>query len=180
VETDAHKEFLLSLPNHSGIEVLRTDFEDLKDEVGRRMPKSRSPGPNISQTREAPIVHIWHRSDDPSSLMGLKQYFQQKNCAVSIFNYASSQPEKLQSRLAICDGLVVPYSSATKSWAEDAMTEPSGYADGKSGQLRLQPWNCRPAPMRILISSIPVSSPSMQVRPEAFRTSRCFSPSWSR
>jgi TIR domain len=123
VETDAHKEFLLSLPNHSDIEVLRTDFEDLKDEVGRRMPKSPGPGPNIHQTREAPIVHIWHRSDDPSSLMGLKEYLQQKNCAISIFNYASSQPEKLQSRLAICDGLVVPYSSATKSWAEDAMTE---------------------------------------------------------
>ncbi len=120
VETDAHRDFLSSLPSRSDFEVLRTDFEDLKDEVGRRMPKS---GPKISPKWGDPIVHIWHRSDDPSSLGALKQYLQQKNCGISIFNYASTQPEKLQSRLAICDGLVVPYSSATKSWAEDVMTE---------------------------------------------------------
>jgi hypothetical protein len=123
VETDAHKEFLSSLSSRSDIEVLRTDFEDLKDEVGRRMPKSPGPSPKISPKWGDPIVHIWHRSDDPSSLGALKQYLQQKNCGISIFNYASTQPEKLQSRLAICDGLVVPYSSATKSWAEDVMTE---------------------------------------------------------
>jgi hypothetical protein len=40
-----------------------------------------------------------------------------------VFNYASSLPERLQSRLAICDGLVVPYSSETKTWAEDLMME---------------------------------------------------------
>ena len=123
VETDAHKQFLLNLPTRSDIEVLRTDFEDLKDEVARRMPKSAGPGPKKSQTREDPIVHIWHQSGDPSSLAPLKQYLQQKNCGISVFDYGSTQPEKLQSRLAICDGLVVPYSSATKSWAEDVMTE---------------------------------------------------------
>ena len=123
VETDAHREFLSSLSGRSDFEVLRTDFEDLKDEVGRRMPKSPGPSSKISTKWGDPIVHIWHRSDDPSSLGALKQYLQQKNCGISIFNYASTQPEKLQSRLAICDGLVVPYSSDTKSWAEDVMTE---------------------------------------------------------
>jgi len=53
----------------------------------------------------------------------LKQYLQKKNCGISVFNYASTQPEKLQSRLAICDGLVVPYSAADKSWAEEVITE---------------------------------------------------------
>jgi hypothetical protein len=123
VETDSHKQFLLGLSTRSDIEVLRTDFEDLKDEVARRMPKSPAPALKKSQTREDPIVHIWYQSGDPSSLRPLKQYLQQKNCGISVFNYTATLPEKLQSRLAICDGLVVPYSSSTKSWAEDVMTE---------------------------------------------------------
>jgi TIR domain-containing protein len=123
-QTDSHKEFLDSLLNRSNIELLRIDFEDLKDEVEKRMKQSASsPLNKMRKTREDPIVHIWHRTEDPASLVPLKQYLQQKNCGISVFDYSTAQPAKLQSRLAICDGLVVPYSSATRTWAEDVMTE---------------------------------------------------------
>jgi hypothetical protein len=117
---DAHKQFLLSLTTRSEIEVLRTDLEDLKDDLERRMPLPAAPAAKKPANREDPIVHIWHQADDPAALALLKKYL--KNCGISTFNYASSEPEKLQSRLAICDGLVVPYSSSNKSWAEDVMT----------------------------------------------------------
>ena len=123
-ETDAHKEFLSSLLNRSDVEVLRMDSEDLKDEVGRRMRQSTSTALNrIRHTRDDPIVHIWHQANDPATLGPLKDYLQKKRCGISVFHYGSSQPGRLQSRLAICDGLVVPYSSETKAWAEDVMTE---------------------------------------------------------
>jgi hypothetical protein len=118
---DTHKQFLLSLPTRSEIEVLRIDLEDLKDDIDRRMPVPAVAEAKKAANREDPIVHIWHQADDPASLALLKKYL--KNCGISTFNYASSQPEKLQSRLAVCDGLIVPYSSATKSWAEEVMTE---------------------------------------------------------
>jgi TIR domain len=122
-ETDAHKEFLLSLLNRSDIEVLLMDFEDLKDEVGKRMSPSASTAiKKIRQTHFEPIVHIWRQADDPASFEPLKEYLEEKHCGISVFKYAPSKLDTLQSRLAICDGLVLPYSSATKESAEEAMT----------------------------------------------------------
>jgi hypothetical protein len=119
-EPESHKEFLRKLLNRNDIELLRTDFEDLKEEVGKRLGKQPI---QIRQIREDPIVHIWHEVDDPASLEPLKAYLRQKNCAISIFKYSSEQLGKLQSRLAICDGLVVPYAAHKKTWAEDVMAE---------------------------------------------------------
>ena len=122
-ETGSHKDYLSSLINRSDVEVLRMDAEDLKDEVGRRMRQSAGTALNKTRAHDDPIVHIWHQAGDPSVLGPLKEYLQHKNCGISVFNYASTQFEKLLSRLAICDGLVVPYSADTKTWAEDVMTE---------------------------------------------------------
>jgi hypothetical protein len=122
-ETVEHKEFLQSLLNSCDIELLRTDFEDLKDELQKRMRVSSAPPTTIRQNRESPIVHIWHLIDNPSRLGPLKQYLQESNCGISVYNGASTQLEKMQSRLAICDGLIVPYTTETRTWAEDLMIE---------------------------------------------------------
>jgi len=123
-ETDEHKAFLQSLLNSNDIELLRTDFEDLKEELQKRMRASMAPPPKtVRRTQESPIVHIWHMIDSPAVLSPLKQYLNENNCGISVFNGASTQLEKMQSRLAICDGLIVPYTPETRTWAEDVLTE---------------------------------------------------------
>lgn len=118
---EPHRQFLLSLPTRSEVEVLRMDLEDLKDDIERRMPAAAMTEFKKAVKREDPIVHIWHQADDSAFLVILKKYL--KNCGISTFRYAPSELEKLQSRLAICDGLIVPYSEGTKSWAEEVMTK---------------------------------------------------------
>lgn len=104
-------------------EIVQMDFEDLKEEVANRMrPAARAPQARSRQGREDPIVHIWYR-DDSAYLAPVKQLLQERNCGISAFNVTTAPPEKLQSRLAVCDGLVVPYTAATKAWAEEVMTE---------------------------------------------------------
>ena len=123
-ETPEHKAFLESLLQSSDVELLRTDFEDLKEEIGKRMRVDDKPKQKrLKVQRESPIIHIWHSMDNPVSLAPLKQYLTENDCGISVFNYTSSPPEKMQSRLAICDGLIVPYTPETRTWAEDVMTE---------------------------------------------------------
>jgi hypothetical protein len=123
-ETDSHREFLQSLLNHTGIELLRTGFEDLKDEIQKRVrPKTSPLVKTVRRTREDPIVHIWHQTAQSAPIVPLKQVLKDNNCGISVFPYESMPPEKLQSKLAFCDGLVVPYTTESKSWAEDVMTE---------------------------------------------------------
>jgi hypothetical protein len=123
-ETPEHKVFLESLLRNSDIELLRTDFEDLKEEIGKRMKVEDKPAARRAKSnRESPIIHIWHAMDNPVSLAPLKQYLTDNDCGISVFNYTSFPPEKMQSRLAICDGLIVPYTPETRTWAEDVMTE---------------------------------------------------------
>lgn len=123
-ETDEHREFLKSLEDHNDIELLRTDFEDLKEELQKRMRISTTPAPKtIRQSRESPIVHIWHTIDNPAILSPLKQYLNKNDCGISVYNCASTQMDKMQSKLAICDGLIIPYTPDTRTWAEDIMSE---------------------------------------------------------
>ncbi len=123
-ETPEHRAFLESLLHSSEMEVLRTDFEDLKDEIGKRMRANDKPAAKrVRTSRESPIIHIWHAMDNPAALAALKQYLSDNDCGISVFNYTTSAPEKMQSRLAICDGLIVPYTPETRTWAEDVMTE---------------------------------------------------------
>jgi len=123
-ETDEHREFLRSLEDRNDIELLRTDFEDLKEELQKRMRMSTAPTPKtIRQSRESPIVHIWHMIDNPAILSPLKQYLNENDCGISVYNCASTQMDKMQSKLAICDGLIIPYTPDTRMWAEDIMSE---------------------------------------------------------
>jgi hypothetical protein len=123
-ETDEHRRFLKSLEDRNDIELLRTDFEDLKEELQKRMRISTAPAPKtIRQNRESPIVHIWHTIDNPSILSPLKQYLNENDCGISVYNCASTQMDKMQSKLAICDGLIIPYTPDTRTWAEDIMSE---------------------------------------------------------
>lgn len=123
-ETDEHKAFLEGLLKSSDVELLRTDFEDLKEEIGKRMRTNDKPASKrVRANRESPIIHIWHAMDNPVSLGPLKQYLSDNDCGISVFNYTTSPPEKMQSRLAICDGLIVPYTPESRTWAEDVMTE---------------------------------------------------------
>ena len=123
-ETDEHREFLKSLEDRNDIELLRTDFEDLKEELQKRMRMSTAPAPKtIRQSRESPIVHIWHMIDNPAILSPLKQYLNENDCGISVYNCASTQMDKMQSKLAICDGLIIPYTPDTRMWAEDIMSE---------------------------------------------------------
>ena len=113
-----------SLLSSSDVELLRTDFEDLKDEIGKRMRVNDKPtARRVRANKESPIIHIWHAMDNPAALAVLKQYLSDNDCGISVFNYTTSAPEKMQSRLAICDGLIVPYTPETRTWAEDVMTE---------------------------------------------------------
>ena len=129
-DTEPHKQFLQSLSNQSGIELVRSGFEDLKEEIQRRIRPRSSPFPTRARrVREDPIVYIWHQvgaqgQPGPSdNLLGpLKQSLKDHNCGISVFPYATVPPEKPQSKLSFCDGLVVPYTAETKSAAEEMMT----------------------------------------------------------
>ncbi len=124
VDTDEHRSFLESLMTNNAVELLRSDLEELKDELEHRMRAAHTPPARAMRgTREAPIIHIWHSMANPDSLMPLKQYLNDNNCGISVFDYNKIQPEKMQSRLAVCDGLIVPYTTETRTWAEDVMTE---------------------------------------------------------
>jgi TIR domain len=123
-ETEEHRDFLKSLQDRSDIELLRMDFEDLKEELQKRMRISTTPAPKtVRQSRESPIVHIWHTIDNPAILSPLKQYLNENDCGISVYNCTSTQMEKMQSKLAICDGLIVPYTPDTRTWAEDVLSE---------------------------------------------------------
>jgi hypothetical protein len=120
-ETEQHKQFLNSLLNQNTIELLRTGFEDLKEEIAKRLRPNLTV--KVSQRRGDPIVHIWQQDEGMTPIASLKQYLKRNNCGISVFSWSSLPREKLQSKLAICDGLIVPYTSENKSWAEDVMTE---------------------------------------------------------
>jgi hypothetical protein len=123
-ETPAHGAFLTTLLDNSRIELVRVSFEDMKDEIAARF---REPAPGRGSVRGRlrtdPIVHIWHRTDDPAPLTPLKEYLKQQRCGISVFSQPSLAPTALQSKLAFCDGLIVPYTGDSKSWAEDTMME---------------------------------------------------------
>jgi len=123
LEPEAHKQFLESLLNNNAIELVRSGFEDLKDEVQKRLrPKTSPVVKTVRRSREDPIVYIWHPIADANPLASLKSRLKESNCGISVFPYALVPPDKLQSKLAFCDGLVVPYTAETKSSAEDMMT----------------------------------------------------------
>ena len=123
VEPEPHKQFLESLLNNNAVELVRSGFEDLKDEIQKRMrPKTSPVVKTVRRTREDPIVYIWHQIADDNPLVPLKTKLKENNCGISVFPYAAVPPDKLQSKLAFCDGLVVPYTAETKSSAEDMMT----------------------------------------------------------
>jgi hypothetical protein len=85
-------------------------------------PKTSPVVKTVRRTRDDPIVYIWHAIADDKPLAPLKTRLKDNNCGISVFPYATVPPEKLQSKLAFCDGLVVPYTAETKSSAEDMMT----------------------------------------------------------
>lgn len=119
-ETEAHQQFLKSLLDNNSIELLRMGFEDLKSEIQQRMrPKTSPVLKTVRRTREDPIIHIWHQTENPAPLAALKQYLRAKNCAISVFPCSSAS--QLHSKLASANGLIVPYTAETKSWAEDVI-----------------------------------------------------------
>ena len=121
-DTEQHKQFLESFLSQNAIELLRTGFEDLKDEIQKRVRPRTSPAlAAVRRVREDPIVHVWHQAAGPEPLAPLKRCLQQSNCAISVFPWSEASQDKLQSKLAYCDGLVVSYTMETKSWAEDVM-----------------------------------------------------------
>jgi hypothetical protein len=121
-DTRPHEEFLKGLLNHNGIELVRMGFEDLKEEIQKRMRPKNSPGRKVVRSRrEDPIVHIWHQNISAAALAPLKRYLVAKSCAIAVF--ASAEPPRLQTKLAAADGLVVTYTAETKSWAEEVMSE---------------------------------------------------------
>jgi hypothetical protein len=123
-ETEDHRDFLQSLLTNCNIELLRTDFEDLKDELQKRMRANDKPvQKKVRASLDPPIIHIWHSMDDPASLRPLREFLKANDCGTQTYHYPSSQTETMQSRLAICDGLIVPYTPETRTWAEDVMTE---------------------------------------------------------
>ena len=122
-DTDDHRAFLEALLENNAIELLRSDLEDLKDELTRRMTPSAPPAKVTRGQRDSPIIHIWHAMENPEALRPLKQYLTDANCGISVFDARNTQPEKICSRLAVCDGLILPYDRDTRTWAEDMMTE---------------------------------------------------------
>jgi hypothetical protein len=119
-DTEAHQQFLKSLLENNSIELLRMGFEDLKSEIQQRMrPKTSPVVKNVRRLRDDPIVHIWHHSTLVPALGGLKQFLKSKNCAICVFPCPS--PPELQSKLAAANGLIVPYTAESKSWAEDVI-----------------------------------------------------------
>ena len=87
------------------------------------MVVNKPPAKQLRGQKDGPIIHIWHTMDNPNSLAPLKTYLSENNCGISTFDCRTAQPEKMQSRLAVCDGLIVPYTQDTRTWAEDVMTE---------------------------------------------------------
>ncbi len=123
-ETEAHQQFLKSLLDNNAVELLRTGFEDLKDEIPKRMRPRASPALKmVRRPLEEPIIHIWHHIQDPTPLGPLKSYLKTRNCGISVFLYSALPPGTLQSKLAFCDGLIVSYLPDAKSWAEDVIME---------------------------------------------------------
>jgi TIR domain len=123
-ESPDHRAFLESLRNNSGVEIVNLGLEDLKAEVlNRLLPRTSPVNRTVRRNREDPIVYIWHNVAGTAPLDPLKSVLRLRNCGVSVFPYATVPPEKLQSKLAFCDGLVVPYTAETKAAAEDMLTE---------------------------------------------------------
>ncbi len=123
-ESPSHKQFLDSLLNHNGIELLRTGFEDLKGEIAKRMrPETNPTIRTLRRHRGDHIIHIWHETDDSARLVPIKRYLNANQCGISVFAYSSVPLEELQSKLDCCDGLVVSYTAETKAHAEDALTK---------------------------------------------------------
>jgi hypothetical protein len=118
-DSPAHQEFLGSLLKRPGIELVRMSFEDLKDEIQRRVMVNR----RARRPAGDPIIHIWHQANDTVPIAPLRQHLKENNCGISTYEYSRERLQELQSKLAFCDGLVVPYRVDTKSWAEDAMSE---------------------------------------------------------
>ena len=123
VDSDEHRVFLQSLLESNAIELLRSDLEDLKDELIKRMTPAAPPPKATRGAREAPIIHIWHAMNNPETLAPLKRYLADNNCGISVFDARTAEPGKIQSRLAVCDGLILPFTSETRTWAEDMMSE---------------------------------------------------------
>jgi hypothetical protein len=123
-ETEEHKAFLQSLLSSNEIELLRTDFEDLKAELPKRMRVSEAlPAKTLRRMKESPIVHIWHLMEDPILLKPLKSYLIDHDCGIQAFNYKSTPTERMYSALAVCDGLIVPYTPENRMWAEDVLAQ---------------------------------------------------------
>lgn len=123
-ELESHQQFLKSLLNDNRIELLRTTFEDLKEEIQTRMrPKVSVVRKGVRRSMNAPIVHIWHQPSGEPPLDPLKDCLKQNNCGISVFAYSQAEQEMLRSKLAFCDGLVLAYNASSKSWAEDRITE---------------------------------------------------------
>lgn len=123
-ETSSHRQFLISLINHAGIEILRMGFEDLKDEIQKRVVTQTSLlAKTVRRPGGDPIVHIWHRDCKPEPLVPLKQRLIKNNCGIAVFPYSRDRLQELQSKLAFCDGLILSYTEESKSWAEDVMAE---------------------------------------------------------
>ncbi len=123
-ETPEHRQFLQSLLSSNEIELLRIDFEDLKDELPKRLRPPTAASLKIRSTRgDSPIIHIWHSVGNPVALQPLKQFLNEHDCGISVFHYGTEPTEKMHSRLAVCDGLIVPYGPESRTWAEDVMTE---------------------------------------------------------
>lgn len=122
-DTDEHRAFLQSLLENNAIELLRSDLEDLKDDLIKRMTPSAPPPKATRAFREAPIIHIWHAMNETEQLTPLKRFLTDNNCGISVFDARTAGPEKIQSRLAVCDGLILPFTPETRTWAEDMMTE---------------------------------------------------------
>jgi hypothetical protein len=123
-DTEGHRQFLESLLSQNGVELLRTGFEDLSDEIQKRMTlRTNALLGRLRRSREDPIVHVWHQAAGPEPLAPLRKWLQQNRCAISVFSWSEPAQEKLQSKLAYCDGLVVSYTADMRSWAEDVMSE---------------------------------------------------------
>jgi hypothetical protein len=123
-ETEPHRQFLTSLMDHAGIEILRMSFEDLKDEIQKRVVPRASPlAKTVRRPYGDPIVHIWHRDCKPEPLAPLKQRLIKNHCGIAVFPYSRDRQQELQSKLAFCDGLMLSYTEESKSWAEDVMAE---------------------------------------------------------
>lgn len=128
--------------NREGIaaEVLRCDLEDLKDEIMSRLSAGLAEIKVASRNAPEPNVYITHRARTTSELDALQAYFLARKCAVSVLDH-SSAPDEVQRRhrrwLRICDGLLILFDRATRSWAEDTALEAREFARGKRRPRKL-------------------------------------------